>query len=67
MQLGNAGGIALLIRVDVSRLSAADLLFLAKIAAMWDDHEQKRRGREWHRGENRAALARWADDGGRAP
>jgi len=67
MRLGNAGEIALLIRVDVSRLSAADLLFLAKIATMWDEHERSRREREQQNRDRQAALARWADDGGRAP
>lgn len=61
IRLSGGGEIALLVRCDISRVSASDLLFLAGLVATCDRYEQAKRERQADR---QADLSRWADDGG---
>lgn len=53
-------------RVDISQLSADDLMFLARILDTISNYERAQHERRRMRIERKEALDRWADDGGAA-
>lgn len=64
VQLSSGGEIALLSRIDIAQLSADDLRFLARILDAIGSYEKTQREHRKSQVERKAALDRWADDGG---